>query len=136
MAAASCGGGRFVHYDLEADGIPDTIKGTVELAIVDPPYLNEASEELVGFDVPTKVIATWQVTNRNLARALKELLHPTKGKLVLITSTSMDFLSEVYASVPQLGPLQLTKLRPEHVGLRNDFACWTTWERGEDFGSE
>lgn len=41
VAAASSSGGRFVHYDLEADNIPNTIKGTVELAVVDPPYLNE-----------------------------------------------------------------------------------------------
>lgn len=100
----------------EADNIPDTIKGTVELAVVDPPYLNE-------------------VTNRHLARGLKELLHPTKGKLILITSTSVTCLSEVYGSVPQLGPLRLTQLQPEHTGLRNDFACWATWEGGEDFGS-
>lgn len=43
VAAASSGGGHFVHYDLEEDNIPDTIKETVELAIVDPPFLNEVS---------------------------------------------------------------------------------------------
>ncbi|KZP17500.1 hypothetical protein FIBSPDRAFT_920660 [Athelia psychrophila] len=117
IAAASSGGGHFVHYNLEEDNIPKTIKGTVELAIIDPPFLNE-------------------LTNRHLARALKQLLHPTKGKLVLITSTSVACLSEVYGKVPQLGALRMTKLQPEHTGLRNDFACWTTWEGGENFGAE
>ena len=75
-----------------------------------------------------------QVTNQHLAETLKQLLHPTKGKLVLITSTSVTCLSEVYGDVPQLGPLRMSKLQPEHVGLRNNFACWTTWEGGEYFG--
>ncbi|KIM78231.1 hypothetical protein PILCRDRAFT_75814 [Piloderma croceum F 1598] len=122
--AAASSGGHFIHYDLEEDTLPDTIKGTVELAIVDPPFLNEGSTEDLF------------VTNRHLARALKQVLHPTKGKLVLITSTSVTCLSEVYGSVPQLGPLRLAKLQPEHVGLKNDFACWTTWEGGEGFGSD
>ncbi|KAF7971350.1 hypothetical protein HWV62_21370 [Athelia sp. TMB] len=46
IAAASSGGGHFVHYDLEEDKIPDAIKGTVELAILDPPFLNEVRLEL------------------------------------------------------------------------------------------
>lgn len=50
MAAASSGGGQFVHYDLEADNIPDTIKGTVELAVVDPPYLNEVGGRRTVFE--------------------------------------------------------------------------------------
>jgi len=111
VAAASCGG-HFVPYDLTEDNIPNALVGTVELAIVDPPFLNE-------------------VTNRHLARDLMQLLHPTKGKLVLITATSVTCLLEVYDRVPQLGPLRLSELQPEHVGLRNDFACWTTWEGGE-----
>jgi len=42
VAAASSGGGHFIPYDLEEDNnIPEAIKGTVELAIVDPPFLNE-----------------------------------------------------------------------------------------------
>ena len=43
VAAASSGGGYFIPYDLEEDNILDAIKGTVELAIVDPPFLNEVS---------------------------------------------------------------------------------------------
>jgi hypothetical protein len=42
VAVASSGGGHFIPYDLEEDNnIPEAIKGTVELAIVDPPFLNE-----------------------------------------------------------------------------------------------
>lgn len=43
VAAASSGGGHFIHYDLEEDKLPNTVKGTVELAVVDPPFLNEVS---------------------------------------------------------------------------------------------
>jgi Probable N6-adenine methyltransferase len=43
--ATASSGGHFIHYDLEEDNLPDTIKGTVELAIVDPPFLNEGSTE-------------------------------------------------------------------------------------------
>lgn len=141
IAAASSGGGHFVHYDLETEQIPNNIKGTVELAIVDPPFLNEVSQRRTTYSRPKLVpdlrnSSPHQVTNRHLAQGLKELLHPTKGKLVLITSTSVGCLSEVYGSVPQLGPLRRAKLLPEHVGLRNNFACWTTWEGGEEFGSE
>lgn len=49
IAAASSGGGHFVHYDLEEDKIPDAIKGTVELAILDPPFLNEVRLELCNY---------------------------------------------------------------------------------------
>lgn len=39
------GAGRFIHYDLQADEeMPEDLKGTVELAIVDPPFLNEVGE--------------------------------------------------------------------------------------------
>lgn len=134
IAAASFDGGHFVHYDLEEDNIPDAIKGSVELAIIDPPFLNEVSSEQCRL-LYTKYWRA-QVTNRHLARALKQLLHPTKGKLVLITSTSVVCLSEVYGEVPQLGALRMAKLQPEHTRLRNGFACWTTWEGGERFGAE
>lgn len=77
-----------------------------------------------------------QVTNRHCAQALKQLLHPKNGKLVLLTSTSVNCLSEVYGEVPQLGALRRAKLQPEHNELKNDFACWTTWEGGEDFGAD
>lgn len=46
VAAKSSGGGHFVSYDLEEESIPEGIKGTVELAIVDPPFLNEVSPSL------------------------------------------------------------------------------------------
>lgn len=43
IAAASSGGGHFVHYDVFSDHIPDSLKGTVELAVLDPPFLNEVT---------------------------------------------------------------------------------------------
>ena len=45
----SSGGGHFVRYDLEEENVPEDIKGTVELAIVDPPFLNEVKLQLFLF---------------------------------------------------------------------------------------
>ncbi|KAF8641533.1 hypothetical protein AX16_009910 [Volvariella volvacea WC 439] len=107
----------YFPYDMdEPDIIPEDLKGKVDIAIVDPPFLNED-------------------TNTKLSTTLKLLLHPTKGKLVLLTSVSIeDILRRIYAS-PPIGPLRRTTLEVEHNRLANDFACWGTWDGAEDFGA-
>ncbi|GAA5953445.1 hypothetical protein JCM21900_005666 [Sporobolomyces salmonicolor] len=99
---------KFVHYDLEEpDKIPQSLRGTVDIAIADPPFLNE-------------------ITNRHLSSALKHLLKPS-GKLILLTSTSVESRPQIYAS-PPIGPLHETTLRVEHAGgIRNEFRVWTSW---------
>lgn len=58
------------------------------------------------------------------------------GKLILLTSTSITpILEKLYDSAP-LGPLRTTKMQVEHSQLRNDFACWGSWEGAEEFGAE
>ena len=76
-----------------------------------------------------------QITNRKLAKTLAQILHPTKGRLILLTSTSVaDCLPAIYGQKP-LGPLFKTDLQVGHANnLGNDYACWTGWEgagRGE-----
>jgi len=101
---------QFVPYDLdEPDIFPESLKGSVELAVVDPPFLNE-------------------VTNRKVVQTLRQILHPTKGKLLLITSTSIeDVLYKLYDS-PPLGPLRRASMKIEHDKLVNDFALWGSWD--------
>ncbi|BGP19633.1 hypothetical protein JCM10213_000090 [Rhodosporidiobolus nylandii] len=102
-------GDKFVHYDLEEpDKFPEELKGTVDIAIADPPFLNE-------------------VTNRYFSRTLRQLLKPD-GKLILLTSTSVESRPRIYDSAP-LGPLNETSFVVEHAGgrLQNDFRTWTSW---------
>uniref|UniRef100_A0A0W0GCP7 Uncharacterized protein n=1 Tax=Moniliophthora roreri TaxID=221103 RepID=A0A0W0GCP7_MONRR len=108
---------RFIPYDLdEPDDFHESLRGTVDVAVVDPPFLNE-------------------VTNKNLATTLRQILNPKRGKLVMITSTSVEnVLDEVY-SQPPLGALRRAVLEVEHGQLANDFACWGSWDGAERFGS-
>ncbi|KAF9527075.1 putative N6-adenine methyltransferase-domain-containing protein [Crepidotus variabilis] len=109
---------QFVHYDLnEPDTFPEALQGQVDLAIADPPFLNEA-------------------TNRKLSQTLRQILHPTRGRLLLLTSTQVqDVLNEVYNQAP-LGPLYKTKIVVEHSQLQNDFACWGSWPEAANLGVE
>ncbi|POY74161.1 hypothetical protein BMF94_2735 [Rhodotorula taiwanensis] len=104
-------GDKFVHYNLEEpEAYPEELRGTVDIAIADPPFLNE-------------------VTNRYFATTLRSLLKPN-GKLLLLTSTSVSsVLPKVYTEAP-VGPLRRTTVEVEHAGgrLQNDFACWASWE--------
>lgn len=75
-----------------------------------------------------------QVTNRKVIQTLRQILHPTRGKVLLLTSTSIEpTLHKLYAEAP-LGPLRKTALTVEHGKLANDFACWGSWDGAEDFG--
>ncbi|KAL0578838.1 Protein-lysine N-methyltransferase efm5 [Marasmius crinis-equi] len=108
---------RFVHYNLdEPDVFPEGLRGKVDIAVVDPPFLNE-------------------VTNRKLATTLRQILNPEQGKLIVITSTSVeDVLRQTYSEHP-LGPLRRTVVEVEHGQLANDFACWGSWDGAEVFGA-
>jgi len=111
-------GNKFVRYDLnEPDAVPEKYKGTVDLAVVDPPYLRTA-------------------TNENIAKTLSLLLNPNSSRLVIITSSTVPLLAETYASLPTLGPLRrVPQIEVEHEsGLANDFACWGSWDGAEEWG--
>jgi hypothetical protein len=77
-----------------------------------------------------------KVTNRKVIQTLRQILHPTKGKLFLITSTSIeDILYKLYDCQP-LGPLKKTQIRIEHDKLANDFASWGSWDGAERLGMD
>lgn len=73
-----------------------------------------------------------QVTNKKLARTLSHILHPTKGRLVLLTSTSVEHLfPDIYGSAP-LGPLYKSRIKVSHAGgIANNFGVWTSWKMKE-----
>lgn len=76
-----------------------------------------------------------QHTNTNIVKTLRQIMRPS-GKMLLLTSTSVTpILEKLYDSAP-LGPLRMTKIKVEHGQLRNDFACWGSWEGAEELGAE
>lgn len=58
------------------------------------------------------------------------------GKLIVLTSTSVSNVLEKLYDSPPLGPLRQTKIEVLHGQLRNDFACWASWEGSEELGAE
>lgn len=69
-----------------------------------------------------------------MVKTLRQILHPTRGKLVLLTSTSIEpILHRLYDS-PPLGPLRKTDIEVEHGRLANDFACWASFDGAEELG--
>ncbi|PWN39391.1 hypothetical protein IE81DRAFT_294920 [Ceraceosorus guamensis] len=109
---------EFVHYDLEEPlRVPEHLKGRVDFAVVDPPFLNE-------------------VTSRKVAETVKELLAP-KGRVLLLTGRSIaDAACGIYKEVADV-ELKETALKVEHAGgLANAFGAWASWPDAEKFGSE
>ncbi|KAJ7088215.1 putative N6-adenine methyltransferase-domain-containing protein [Mycena crocata] len=107
---------QYVPYDMEEPtALPAHLSGSVDIAIVDPPFLNE-------------------YTNTNVVKTLRQIMRPT-GKLLVITSTSVTpVLEKLYDAAP-LGPLRMTQIEVVHGQLRNDFACWGSWEGAEELGA-
>ncbi|KAH0580940.1 hypothetical protein H2248_012094 [Termitomyces sp. 'cryptogamus'] len=109
---------KFIHYDLdEPDIIPEDLHGAMDVVVADPPFLNE-------------------ITNRKLIKTIQQIIHPTRGKLVLMTSTSVETVLHELYNVPPIGPLRLTSLEPDMGRLANAFGCWGAWEGAENFGKD
>lgn len=107
---------KVIHYDLdEPDVFPEDLRRDVDVVVVDPPFLNET-------------------TNRKLIQTIRQILHPQRGKLILITAPSIESVLHQLYNEPPIGPLRLTSLDPEHGGLANEFRCWGSWEGAEEFG--
>ncbi|KAF9466958.1 putative N6-adenine methyltransferase-domain-containing protein [Collybia nuda] len=107
---------KFIPYDLdEPDDFPEVLRGSVDVVVVDPPFLNET-------------------TNKKIIKTVLQILHPTRGKLLLLSSPSIEkILHRLYDKEP-IGPLHRTSLTVEHGELANDFACWGSWEGAQDIG--
>ncbi|KAJ7649537.1 putative N6-adenine methyltransferase-domain-containing protein [Mycena polygramma] len=108
---------HYVPYDMEEPTtLPAYLTDSVDIAVLDPPFLNE-------------------YTNANIVKTLRQIMRPS-GKLIVITSTSVsDILEKMYDS-PPLGPLRKTKIEVQFGQLRNDFACWASWEGSETLGTD
>ncbi|KAJ7660808.1 putative N6-adenine methyltransferase-domain-containing protein [Mycena polygramma] len=108
---------HYVPYDMEEPTtLPAYLTDGVDIAVVDPPFLNE-------------------YTNSNVVKTLRQIMRRS-GKLIVLTSTSVsDILEKLYDS-PPLGPLRRTKIEVHHGQLRNDFGCWASWEGSETLGAD
>ncbi|KAF8140766.1 putative N6-adenine methyltransferase-domain-containing protein [Mycena galopus ATCC 62051] len=108
---------HYIPYDMEEPTtLPAHLTEAVDIAVVDPPFLNE-------------------YTNANVVKTLRQIMKPS-AKLIVLTSTSIvEILEKLYDS-PPLGPLRTTKIEVLHDQLRNDFACWASWEGSEELGAE
>ncbi|KAG6876862.1 hypothetical protein C0992_011535 [Termitomyces sp. T32_za158] len=109
---------KFVHYDLdEPDNFPENLRGAMDIVVADPPFLNE-------------------ITNKKVIKTIRQIIHPTQGKLILMTSTSVEPVLHDLYNEPPIGPLRLTSLEPDMGRLANDFGCWGAWEGAQDFGKD
>ncbi|KAG5643001.1 hypothetical protein DXG03_001778 [Asterophora parasitica] len=107
---------KFVHYDMnEPDDFPEAFRGSFDIIVIDPPFLNE-------------------VTNTNVIQTIRQIIKPKRGKLILLTSPSIEKILHRLYNEPPIGPLRLTSLEPEHGELANEFSCWGSWEGAHDFG--
>ncbi|KAJ7716227.1 putative N6-adenine methyltransferase-domain-containing protein [Mycena maculata] len=106
---------QYVPYDMEEPtALPEYLTGAIDIAVVDPPFLNE-------------------YTNANVVKTLRRIMRP-EGKLILLTSTSISDVLEKLYDAPPLGPLRRTKIEVVHGQLQNDFGCWGSWEGAEELG--
>ncbi|KAJ7447867.1 putative N6-adenine methyltransferase-domain-containing protein [Mycena galericulata] len=106
---------QYVPYDMEEPTtLPAYLTESIDIAVVDPPFLNE-------------------YTNAHVVKSLRQIMRPS-GKLIVLTSISVTSVLEKLYDSPPVGPLRKTKIEVVHGQLRNDFACWGSWEGAEALG--
>lgn len=121
-------GDKFVKYDFtESDALPESLKGTFDVIVIDPPYLTAPTNEAYANSVS-------QLVKRDGDRVT--------GKVLLITGCSIgDKAAEIYSgldlrSTPEKGTLQRTALQVEHAsGISNDFGAWANWSGADQWGA-
>ncbi|KAG5651765.1 hypothetical protein H0H81_007547 [Sphagnurus paluster] len=107
---------KFIHYDLnEPDVFPENLRESFDVIVIDPPFLNEA-------------------TNKGVIQTILQIIKPNDGKLILLTAPSIERILHALYDKPPIGPLRLTALEPEHRELANEFSCWGSWDGAQDFG--
>ncbi|KAJ6620152.1 putative N6-adenine methyltransferase-domain-containing protein [Mycena sp. CBHHK59/15] len=110
--------GHYVPYDMEdPTALPAYLNESVDIAVLDPPFLNEH-------------------TNTNIVETLRQIMHPSQGKLIVLTSTSVESILERLYDTAPLGPLRRTGIEVGHGQLRNDFGCWASFEGLEELGND
>lgn len=116
-------------YDIDSpEDVPQDLLGSVDIAVADPPFLNEVRSCSLSLNFFRAKHSLLQVTNKKLAQTLGLILRPT-GRLVLLTSTSVQHLfPSIYSDSP-LGPLYESPIKVHHAGgIANDFGVWTSWK--------
>ena len=82
----------------------------------------------------SEMLTFWQTTNQKLVQTLRQILKPDDGKLLLLTSLSVEpVIKKLYDTAP-VGPLYMTALNVDNGQLANDFACWGSWPGAEQLG--
>ncbi|XP_006454853.1 hypothetical protein AGABI2DRAFT_198504 [Agaricus bisporus var. bisporus H97] len=108
---------QYIPYDLnEPDKFPKELRESFDVVVLDPPFLNEA-------------------TNVKVIRTLRQVLKPS-AKVILLTSTSIEDVIKALYDFPPLGPMRRTALKVEHGQLANVYGCWGSWEGAESFGKD
>jgi hypothetical protein len=138
--------GRFVNYDLdEPDQVPEDLVRSVDLAVIDPPFLNMKTN--------IKLCRTLEriLRDGNSQEPLNPLCSSGTGRITLLSSAgpgmSEDDLVQIYNSTLEglfqgrrdrgeglaaSGPsiMKEVPIQVEHDGgrLANNFRCWANWD--------
>lgn len=118
---------RFVHYDLyQSHALPDHLLGKIDIAVVDPPFLQKVSIFLPDDHSSDNT----QDAQEHVAQALERLQRRSEAgerpTLIVCTGTKMrPDLQTIYGSLAS-GPLCQTTCTVGHDGsrLQNDFGVF------------
>lgn len=120
-------GTQFFKYDLNfPEKVLESLKGKVDLVVIDPPFLNEVTNELIGKSVKLLLKPPVATTGEE-----------NGGKVLLITGVSIgDQASKYYQDEKDPSTLmKRTKLEVEHEsGLANPFGAWANFDDAENWG--
>lgn len=118
-------GDGFIRYDFNfpTKGLSH-LQNKVDMVVIDPPYLNQPTTNLIAQTVDFLTVKPSQQRERG-------------GDILLLTGDSIgDYASKTYPRAGQ-SPLVRTRLQVEHDGgrLSNEFSAWGSWRGAEEFGS-
>ncbi|KAK7008092.1 hypothetical protein R3P38DRAFT_3027363 [Favolaschia claudopus] len=100
----------------EPTSLPAHLAEAVDIAVVDPPFLNE-------------------YTNTNVVKTLRQIMKPSAKTY----RSNLDIglgCSRKVVQFPSTRSVTPTKIEVLHGQLRNDFGCWASWEGSEELGAE
>ena len=124
---------QFVKYDFnESAALPEALLGTIDVLVLDPPFLNVATNQ--GFSDSAARLVRRDAAGR------------VTGRVLLLTGCSIgDEAARIYGALDQreaearggqAGALQRTALEVEHAGgLANAFGAWGNWPGANAWGA-
>lgn len=121
-------GSQFFRYDLNSpEKVLDSLKEKVDLIIIDPPFLNEVTNQLMGQSVKLLLKSS---TDPSIDKE-----SPNGGKVILLTGVSIGDQAAKYYQDNLATVMRRTKLEVEHEsGLANPFGAWANFEDAENWG--